>query len=361
MYSYLRVCTCLWLVGNVASLGTSMIQSNAYSMERELGHPVVQGPQPSKTAEPEALLSNLRGTETADQQFGVMWIANEVSKYHVSNQSSEASKFMSASESHAGASSRTTDFMGVSMTRVFAFLFMIMITMVSLFIICSSEETSSAPITAKTREELSGLASCDGTWATTYQEENEQGKQGLELLFRCHIIPTEEFAHSKVNQEHINECVWIADNMLKQKKLEEWLEECEQAQLEFEESVTACFAARRDVRSSFFDSMQGASQSSQSPRSLLASNAGSKNKSGSDAKDDLPPILKTPADRKSLMERCRQIMAKSDSQRKPGDPKSTPSSPAPKSSLPSASGSRGQPSNAPPEPSYNLAQSTKEA
>jgi len=70
----------------------------------------------------------------------------------------------------------------------------------------------------------------------------------LELLFRCNIISTQEFAYSRVSQEHIDECVWIGTYMLKQKPLEEWVALWQQAQQTFEDSVTACFTARCEAR-----------------------------------------------------------------------------------------------------------------
>merc|ERR1719316_329351 len=84
----------------------------------------------------------------------------------------------------------------------------------------------------------------DGSWARAYREARGQRREALELLFRCNIISTQEFAYSRVSQEHIDECVWIGTYMLQQKPLEEWVALWQQAQQTFEDSVTACFTAR---------------------------------------------------------------------------------------------------------------------
>jgi len=259
---------------------------------------------------------------------------------------------------------------GPSMTRVFAVtLVMLVVALVfvalCIFVMEEHSEADEGPMAAKPPEDLYVMMSCDGTWATTYQRSEGPSKQALELLFRCHIIPNEEFAHSRVSQEHIDECVWIASHMLRQRKLEEWTEMWPEALRTFEESVTACFAARTDVRTEFAvgtedEPVQGAprkagssvgspralhylgssadvasrppsdtmSPSGNMPASGPASGARSLNNSPTkgkytapssrkEANDVLPPVLGTPADRKSLMDRCRQIMAASDAQRKP--------------------------------------------
>lgn len=99
----------------------------------------------------------------------------------------------------------------------------------------------------------------DGSWARAYREAMGQRRQALELLFRCNIISTQEFAYSRVSQEHIDECVWIGTYMLKQKPLEEWVALWQQAQQTFEDSVTACFTARTDAQRSSFSGPIGVS------------------------------------------------------------------------------------------------------
>lgn len=84
----------------------------------------------------------------------------------------------------------------------------------------------------------------DGSWAQVYREARGEQKEALELLFRCNIISTDEFAFSSVSEEHIQECLWIGTHMLRQKPLEEWVALWQQAQQTFEDNVTASFEAR---------------------------------------------------------------------------------------------------------------------
>jgi len=119
--------------------------------------------------------------------------------------------------------------------------------------------------TANTKANLLQLEPSPGTWAKTYRKADKSSKEALELLFRCNIIPMQEFAHSYVSQEHIDECVWISTQMLRQKSLEDWVAAWPQAMKTFEESVTACFAARTDVISNLYGN--SCPNSPNSPRS----------------------------------------------------------------------------------------------
>lgn len=83
-----------------------------------------------------------------------------------------------------------------------------------------------------------------GSWVCTYRRSNDEQKEALELLFRCRIVSMQEFTNSYASQEHIDECVWIAAQMLGQKSLEEWVARRQQALQSFEDSITAVFAAR---------------------------------------------------------------------------------------------------------------------
>jgi len=96
----------------------------------------------------------------------------------------------------------------------------------------------------------------DGSWAQVYRQARGEQKEALELLFRCNIISTDEFAFSSVSQEHMQECIWIATHMLRQKPLEEWVALWQQAQQTFEDSVTACFEARGGPYSSVSQDLQ---------------------------------------------------------------------------------------------------------
>lgn len=137
----------------------------------------------------------------------------------------------------------------------------------------------------------------DGTWACTYRKAEGKQKEALELLFLCGIIPQNEFAESRVSQEHVDECVWIATHMLRQRSLNDWLARWVDAQQIFERSVTACFSARHDTHLTLDQVVEGVISSGP----LAAS---------SNAED----LFSRSADRDSsgqnlLMSRCREIMA----------------------------------------------------
>lgn len=100
-------------------------------------------------------------------------------------------------------------------------------------------------ISADARVDLAELVERgDGSWVHAYRASNADQKEGLELLFRCRIISPQEFLHGRVSQEHMDECVWISTQMLRQKPLEEWVAARQQALQSFEDSVTSVYAAR---------------------------------------------------------------------------------------------------------------------
>jgi len=118
------------------------------------------------------------------------------------------------------------------------------------------QESDVPPIrVANTRANILMLESdedAQGTWVKTFRKADMHSREALELLFRCNIIPMDEFANSFVSQEHIDECVWISTQMLRQRSLQEWVDMWPQATKTFEESVTACFAARTDVLANLY-------------------------------------------------------------------------------------------------------------
>lgn len=85
-----------------------------------------------------------------------------------------------------------------------------------------------------------------GSWAQAFREAKGKEREALELLFRCHIISTYEFAESKVEQEHIDECIMIGLQMLRLKPLTDWVVIRYQAKQVFEDSTAAAFCARSD-------------------------------------------------------------------------------------------------------------------
>eukprot|EP00427_Karlodinium_veneficum_P050095 CAMPEP_0169223000 /NCGR_PEP_ID=MMETSP1016-20121227/21890_1 /TAXON_ID=342587 /ORGANISM="Karlodinium micrum, Strain CCMP2283" /LENGTH=197 /DNA_ID=CAMNT_0009301329 /DNA_START=460 /DNA_END=1054 /DNA_ORIENTATION=- len=90
----------------------------------------------------------------------------------------------------------------------------------------------------------------DGDWAKKYRGAERTQKQALDLLYLCNIIPPEEFLTAKVREDHIDECIWIANAMLKQKTIREWLEGGDYAREFFNSCVTALYEARSDIKDS---------------------------------------------------------------------------------------------------------------
>lgn len=118
-----------------------------------------------------------------------------------------------------------------------------------LFCLCndgnaSEDDEQCLPASGEQQQDFASVEFSGGSWAQVYQEARGEQKEALELLFRCNIISTDEFAFSSVSPEHIQECIWIATHMLRQKPLEEWVALWQQAQQTFEDSVAACFEAR---------------------------------------------------------------------------------------------------------------------
>lgn len=353
MSSIARLCICVVLVGNVVSLSTNFMQSDALSNEEGFEQEV-------KPQLPLAVLPANKNTSREDVQSlrgAANMSVDSMKSYFMSSIESGPMALESRVQADVVMSALSRVTTGRSVTRMLAVTFMSILIFLAIFIIFSiMEEGSDDEMPAKPKEDMKAMEVCDGTWARTYQCADGKGKEGLELLFRCHIIPTEEFAHSVVSQEHIDECVWIASNMLFQRPLEEWTEVWPEALRTFEESVTACFAARKDVRTSLFDETLPEGSQQGSPRALqylkrhgnlppgsgasdkdsMEQSAGARGSSPnpsktSASKPEISPILSNEKQRKSLMDRCRQIMSASDAGKKPWEGKAKAKSAAAKS------------------------------
>jgi len=112
----------------------------------------------------------------------------------------------------------------------------------------TKKANSLADVQRRARAEEGGPVQVQGpgSWAQAYREAKGDKKEALELLFRCHIISTYEFAESSVNQEHIDECILIGLQMLRLKPLKDWVSIRYQAKQVFEDSTAAAFCARSD-------------------------------------------------------------------------------------------------------------------
>lgn len=88
----------------------------------------------------------------------------------------------------------------------------------------------------------------DGSFACRYRQSYGQEREALSLLLRCNIISKDEFASNCVSQEHIDECVWIATQMLQQRQLEDWVSLSQHGRQSFEDTVAAIYEARENAR-----------------------------------------------------------------------------------------------------------------
>lgn len=321
--SFTKFFTCSLFVVNVASLSTSFLQGDALTIEEGFAQAIPPSSKPSGLAEllsdsevPVLNQTGLRGANATS--LNTNW------QFHMDGEHGTPPE-----EAQAIAFTNALNTAQISSTKLLAASFVALVLILGLGVLCFADEDSAEQeqMPPKTVEELEnsqskyrqivlameGHPGYGGTWAQTYENANEKiMKQGLELLFRCHIIPAEEWAETLVSQEHVDECVWITHKMLKERPLEQWLENCPEAQNEFNANVTACFEEKMQL---------GKDEPSFDNKAGIFSNVDTmerapKGATRPEAKPDLLPVLRTASDRKSLMESCRRIMAVSDAGRR---------------------------------------------
>jgi len=112
-----------------------------------------------------------------------------------------------------------------------------------IYMCVSGSKAEPGPASSKSKDvyDAADRLQVQSAWSRAYIEADGEEKEALEMLFRCNIISTEEFASSTITQEHIQECTWIAVHMLRHKPLEEWAGSWQQAQQNFESSVVERF------------------------------------------------------------------------------------------------------------------------
>lgn len=108
----------------------------------------------------------------------------------------------------------------------------------------SPAETSHPPSSGSLKLESSD----HGSFACRYRESTGEEKEALTLLLRCNIISKDEFTNNQVSREHVDECVWIAKQMLEQRPLEEWVSLSQNGRQSFEDTVAAIYEARENAR-----------------------------------------------------------------------------------------------------------------
>jgi len=118
-----------------------------------------------------------------------------------------------------------------------AFVLVAMVVVVVALYMCFGAEAGGEPQSgAKSSADLFRLVQYQGTWAQSWLHAEGKKKEALELLFRCRIIPEEEFANGVASQEQVDESTAIAMNMLTRLPLEHWISSWRMAVVTFNES-----------------------------------------------------------------------------------------------------------------------------
>jgi hypothetical protein len=111
----------------------------------------------------------------------------------------------------------------------------------------SNESPTNSP--SRNLSEDEALKLSENAWPRAYLLANEEEKKALELLLLCRIIQPDEFANGDVSDQHVEECMWISKQMLRQKDYIYWTRNPVEAARAFDESVTSRFPERTVVRS----------------------------------------------------------------------------------------------------------------
>lgn len=206
---------------------------------------------------------------------------------------------------HTGLKHFSSTSMGsMLITKKAFYLMCVMLIIIGLFLCVFSD-----PMGSEQADLSDVIEGCDGTWAQTYRKAGSQQRLALDLLYWCKIITPDEFTHGHVGQGHIDECVWIATVMLRQRSLEEWIQNEHEARQAFEKSVTACFQARTDVLDmQKFDAPQSPRSSGGSAVSAPAQNK-TPSSGGTKPTVDKKVLSRDSKGQSLLVKRCREIMA----------------------------------------------------
>mmetsp|Transcript_102521 Transcript_102521/g.256888 ORF Transcript_102521/g.256888 Transcript_102521/m.256888 type:complete len:406 (+) Transcript_102521:429-1646(+) len=90
---------------------------------------------------------------------------------------------------------------------------------------------------------LDGLVLGRGSWAAAYRQAHGPRREALRLLCKSGIVTARELSDdlTVISQEHIDECVLIASEMLQTWPLDLWARQPEEAQKFFESRLTALY------------------------------------------------------------------------------------------------------------------------
>lgn len=92
-------------------------------------------------------------------------------------------------------------------------------------------------------QSLSGLVLGRGSWATAYRQASGQRRDSLRLLCMSGIVTARELSDdlTVISEEHIDECVLIASEMLQTMPLDMWSRQPQEAKKFFEARLTALY------------------------------------------------------------------------------------------------------------------------
>lgn len=74
-----------------------------------------------------------------------------------------------------------------------------------------------------------------GSWTRAYRDARGLRRVALDLLFKSGIIPNQEMCRQDVSHTYIEECIQVAEQMLKERSERDWVDSWQQAQRSFEE------------------------------------------------------------------------------------------------------------------------------
>jgi len=86
-----------------------------------------------------------------------------------------------------------------------------------------------------------------------YEDPNQEA---ITLLVKCNIVSKQELESDHVSQEHLAECVVIANQMLQLKPVEEWVTLSQYGPQSFQDTVAAIFEARENARNAISEARE---------------------------------------------------------------------------------------------------------
>jgi len=97
-------------------------------------------------------------------------------------------------------------------------------------------------------ESLAKLQASDQPFVFNDRVYEDPRQEAITLLVKCNIVSKQELESDHVSQEHLAECVVIANQMLQLKPVEEWVTLSQYGPQSFQDTVSAIFEARENAR-----------------------------------------------------------------------------------------------------------------